>query len=588
MIDKMTTLAFSMYSNKGVYALFLGSGVSMPSGIPTGWDIVKDLTKKIAIVQNESDVTDSIEWYKKKYSSDPDYSDIIGQLANTSTERRSLLSPYFNPDENGDKEPTKAHRSIAKLIKEGYVRVILTTNFDRLLEKALSDEQVEYQVIKDVSDISGVVPLVHSNCTIVKINGDYLDCRFRNTIDELAEYPKELNEYLLDIFNNFGIITCGWSATWDKALVKLMRSSSNQRYWSVFTYLNECNRDLSELAMFKKGESLQIKDADTFFTELYELVSSLKGIDRNVPLSKEMAIERMKKYLSQGEEGLIKLNDLLVSEFDKAIEIYNSRIFSSEYPSMELYDNAVKQSNAANECIIPLSILALRWGKRMHEELLLQELKRLFDRSVRLPDSSINRITIDFNHIGSAIVFYALGTAAVKYKKYHFLDKLFHLELRNQSEISNRVFNSYIVDIYNEWLIDKSIFNSRTYFPFINHICNLSYTLYFQSMDENSYLALFCIFEKLMALYYAKLSYINNWENEIRQVPIGTLKQREMNNSSSYLRKDFDAFFNQIDLQREESEVIKQGMFNGNYSFYNEVKERVDKFIESHRYGFGF
>lgn len=71
----------------------------------------------------------------EKYSADPDYSDIVGQLAVTPTERQALLLPYFTPDENGDKEPTKAHRSIAKLIKDGYVKVVLTTNFDRLLEK---------------------------------------------------------------------------------------------------------------------------------------------------------------------------------------------------------------------------------------------------------------------------------------------------------------------------------------------------------------------------------------------------------------------------------------------------------------------
>lgn len=28
--------------------------------------------------------------------------------------------------------------------------------------------------------------------TIVKINGDYLDCEFRNTADELKDYPNEM------------------------------------------------------------------------------------------------------------------------------------------------------------------------------------------------------------------------------------------------------------------------------------------------------------------------------------------------------------------------------------------------------------
>lgn len=34
--DPTTQLAFSMFENKGVYALLLGSGVSRSAGIPTG------------------------------------------------------------------------------------------------------------------------------------------------------------------------------------------------------------------------------------------------------------------------------------------------------------------------------------------------------------------------------------------------------------------------------------------------------------------------------------------------------------------------------------------------------------------------
>lgn len=582
----MTTLAFSMYSNKGVYALFLGSGVSLPSGIPTGWAIVKDLTKKIALLQNENYEKDSIEWYKKKYSTEPDYSDIIGQLAVTSTERQSLLLPYFTPDEKGDKEPTKAHRSIAKLIKESYVKVVLTTNFDRLIEKALDDEHIEYQVIRDVSDISGAVPLVHSNCTIVKINGDYLDCRFRNTIDELAEYPEELNAYLHEIFNNFGLITCGWSAIWDKALVKLIRSCPNQRYTSVFTYINDCNAELSDLATFKRGQCIQVKNADSFFAELLEQVSALKGIDRNVPLSKEIAIERMKKYLSLGDEGIIRMNDLLVSEFDKAIEYYNSHLFYSDYPSKDVYDKAIEVGNTANEIIIPLAILVIRWGNMKHEKLLIDQIRKLFDRNIEYPNNTTSyRETRDFNHVGSVIVFYSLGVACVEFEKFNFIDKLFHIELRNQQYSGNRVFNSYVIDCFNEWLVDKTIFNSPTYVPFMNHVQRIVHNSYYSTLNENSYLPLFCIFERLLALYYGILSHIN-YNRAIGEIPIGTLQQRDMYILSSYLRKDYDAFFNSIDLLKEKSEVIKQGMFKGSYSYYSNIKTKVDEFLENHRHGF--
>lgn len=36
--DPTTQIAFSMFENKGVYAVLLGSGVSRSAGIPTGWE----------------------------------------------------------------------------------------------------------------------------------------------------------------------------------------------------------------------------------------------------------------------------------------------------------------------------------------------------------------------------------------------------------------------------------------------------------------------------------------------------------------------------------------------------------------------
>ena len=48
MIDPIVCLSFSVYSNPGVYALLLGSGISRAAKIPTGWEIVIDLIEKKA------------------------------------------------------------------------------------------------------------------------------------------------------------------------------------------------------------------------------------------------------------------------------------------------------------------------------------------------------------------------------------------------------------------------------------------------------------------------------------------------------------------------------------------------------------
>ena len=37
------SLAFSVHSGPGTYALLLGSGVSRAAGVPTGWEVTLDL-----------------------------------------------------------------------------------------------------------------------------------------------------------------------------------------------------------------------------------------------------------------------------------------------------------------------------------------------------------------------------------------------------------------------------------------------------------------------------------------------------------------------------------------------------------------
>jgi hypothetical protein len=73
MIDPFLNLAFSVFSSKGVYALLLGSGVSRASGVPTGWEILEDLMRKLAHLEGELP-PDPAAWYRGSYHADPDYS----------------------------------------------------------------------------------------------------------------------------------------------------------------------------------------------------------------------------------------------------------------------------------------------------------------------------------------------------------------------------------------------------------------------------------------------------------------------------------------------------------------------------------
>ena len=151
MIDPIHSLAFSIQSNPRVYAVLIGSGISQAAGIRTGWNVTLDLIRKLASVLKEEPEPDPETWFTRKFAAEPDYSDLLDQLAKTRTERQQLLRPYWEPTEEereeGLKTPTAAHHAIAALAARGFIKVIITTNFDKLMEQALSAAGIEATVL---------------------------------------------------------------------------------------------------------------------------------------------------------------------------------------------------------------------------------------------------------------------------------------------------------------------------------------------------------------------------------------------------------------------------------------------------------
>ena len=154
--DPYLPLAFSLYSNPGAYAVLAGAGVSRGAGLPTAWDIVVDLVDQIAQQSDDSSEINPVTaapWYEARFGQTPSYSEIVERLALTPTERQSLLKGYFEASLDGDRPgPSLAHRSIAKLMAAGIVRVTVTMNFDRHLERALRELDIEPSIVATEAD----------------------------------------------------------------------------------------------------------------------------------------------------------------------------------------------------------------------------------------------------------------------------------------------------------------------------------------------------------------------------------------------------------------------------------------------------
>lgn len=317
--NSLIKLAFSVYSSPGVYALLLGSGTSRSAEILTGWEVMLDLIRRIGRVNGVNELDNPVQWYQEEFGRQPSYDVLLNKLTSSQAERRDLLSEYFEPRgsdlDEGRKIPQEAHRAIASLVKSGYIKLIITTNFDRLIETALYDLGIHPYVIFHESGIRSCPPPAHiqHSCIIYKIHGDYLDTQLRNTPEELAEYPYSVNRYLDRILDEFGLITCGWSGEYDKALVERIKARSNDAQYPIYiTYRGEKKTSIQELLNIPKAIPIEINDADGFFENLNESVNLLSEYNI-IPFSDELLLLRVKKYLSDSKYQ-IRLWELINSE----------------------------------------------------------------------------------------------------------------------------------------------------------------------------------------------------------------------------------------------------------------------------------
>src|SRR5262249_25015244 len=147
------------------------------------------------------------------------YSEVLSAVASTSAAQQQLLKGYFEPTaterEEGKKLPTMAHKAIARLVASGHIRVILTTNFDRLFEAALEAEGIAPVVIASSDAARGAPPLAHSKCTVIKVHGDYLDLRIKNSPEAVSKYDRAMDRLLDQVFDEYGLVISGWSAEYD-------------------------------------------------------------------------------------------------------------------------------------------------------------------------------------------------------------------------------------------------------------------------------------------------------------------------------------------------------------------------------------
>lgn len=190
------------------YCLYIGSAASTVRSGQTAIDYLReDFMRDPAGGGLRKDTWDSYSDAKR----DADFSDIWERLG------EALQRPHIRKLQQ-ELETSAGHRALAKIMAAGYFNVIMTSNADDLLEKALESEGAEWDTILNVG-VPGE-PINLFDPTIIKLCGDFKRKPYFVTARKMAEAVGNLSGRIRQL-PSAGVVIVGYTYL-DDRIVNLL------------------------------------------------------------------------------------------------------------------------------------------------------------------------------------------------------------------------------------------------------------------------------------------------------------------------------------------------------------------------------
>jgi hypothetical protein len=441
------------------------------------------------------------------------------------------------------------------------------------LKKSIEAVSPSPSVIGTPDSAEGALPLVHSPCTIIKLNGDYLDTRIKNSQEELAEYDNRINILLDRIFDEYGIIICGWSAEWDEALREAILRCKSRRYTTYFAQKGKLGERAEQLITARQAKLIEIGSANTFFQDLLEKVLSIEEYSVPHPLSSNIAVASEKRYLTD-DRYKIRLHDLIMQETERVYSELTSKKFSfdAEFSSNELIKR-IKQYESSTEILQALLITGCYWSSKAQTHLWKQSMERVANINT---NRSGLRIWIGLASFPALYLLYSCGIACILNEKYNILKDL----LTGITVMDHHEKVPLCLSIYPEKVMDKDkgniLFEGKQnyHYPVSEYLfIRLREPLREILPDDAKYENLFDRFEYLFGLVQTDLRLK---QGKGTWVSTGRLGWKAHYSSDRTV-------INEIEIESSEFKdswpPLVLGLFDGSYEHFKEIKNTFDDYL---------
>ncbi len=366
------------------FALFLGAGASISSKIIGANEMIahfkETIYKRYKLESKFSVENDRAwnKWFKDQPWHSPKvnpYSTLFEECYDKEFKRRNYVESLVE-----QAEFSFGYLALANLLQHNYFDTIITTNFDDLVYQTCTTFTPVRPVVYALGGFISELHTGKNRPRIIKIHGDFLYAKLKNTGRELEEQDPNMEAAIKEIFKFYdGVIVVGYSGG-DKSVMQLLHKNLNKDkalYWCHRSG-DTVSRSVQKLVKDKDGDLVEIDSFD-------ELMDHIR---------KELNITNQQMLINHGTH-LQRVVQLLVKyEDDSTLDFSNdfSRLFGLPITTIEA-NSYIKQGKIAEAINSVKKILKLD-SKNALAHLIMGNLLIQNNKNVDLAEKHLKRAIV--------------------------------------------------------------------------------------------------------------------------------------------------------------------------------------------------
>lgn len=263
------------------YALFLGAGASVTSGIRTGHELVQEWREEIYTRLSEKEYSEPEEakqWLSTNhpdwYDQNNEYSSLFEKKFDLPSQRRRFVELQVDK-----KFPSIGYAYLVELFELKFFDTVFTTNFDDLINEAFYQFSSERPLLcAHDSSIKGV-SITSSRPKIIKLHGDYLFDSIKSSLRETESLENNTREKLLEFAKEYGLIFVGYAGNDTSIMdtVKYLLKDNDYLRNGIYWCRKKGDTITSELFKLLNHEKVYWVEIDGFDEFMAELLYQLGG-----------------------------------------------------------------------------------------------------------------------------------------------------------------------------------------------------------------------------------------------------------------------------------------------------------------------